>query len=488
MSVDGDAPPAAAAMSIRERITSPSVGAIAIVGVVVYGVAAGLLPLDDNSFLTHLATGRLIVDDWSIPTHDPYSWSAPGEPWVVQSWLASLLYGLTEEAGGATLLRLLFGLEVTALGLITWRLSHRASGLLPRIAITGMVLLIGKAGWSERPLLIGLLCLGVALLAVEGDVRPGWLIPVGWVWVNSHGSFPLGVALLGALALGSWLDGERPPHELRPAAFLLGGMLLGAVNPLGPVLLLFPIELLGKMDVLRNVIEWRAPGFTDLWQRIWLLEMVVAWLGLVRRPSWRSGLAVAVASAISLLALRNIVVASLFLVPILATLWGDLGQLSAADRPRLARVGVGVVGGLAVLIAVVRLDDPDYRLTRYPTRAVAWLRAEGIAAGEGRVVTHDYAGNYLESVEGDDGKVFYDDRFDMFPTDVSADYYDLVTASPRALSVLDRREADTVIWRREDPLAATLSLADTWRVVYVDDLYVVACRRSAPGEGCVNGL
>jgi hypothetical protein len=476
------------ARSLRARLASPSIGAVCVAGVVLFGVAAGLLGLDDNSFLTHLATGRLILDDGSVPTTDPYSWTAAGDRWVVQSWLASVLYAVTEDAGGGALLRVLFAAQITGLGLVAWRLSRPAVGLLPRIAVVSMVLLIGKAGWSERPLLIGLLCLGAALLAVEGDLRPGWLVPLGWVWANSHGSFPLGVALLAVLALGSRLDGERRPQELRPLAMLLGGVVLSVVNPLGPALLVFPVELLGKMDVLRNVIEWRAPAFTELWQRVWLVEMVVAWLGLVRRPSWRSGLAVALASALSLVALRNIVVASLFLVPVLARSWGDLGQLRTDSRPRLAVAGVAAVGALTVLVALARLDQPDYRLDRYPVRPVAWLRGQGIGPDDTRLVTHDYAGNWLESVDGDDASVFYDDRFDMFPTQVSEDYYDLVTAAPGALAVLDRHDADTVVWRRSDPLAATLAVADTWRVAYVDDLYVVACRRSAPGEGCSNGL
>ena len=34
------------------------------------------------------------------PSHDPYTFTAPGEPWVVQSWLASLLYASAERLGG----------------------------------------------------------------------------------------------------------------------------------------------------------------------------------------------------------------------------------------------------------------------------------------------------------------------------------------------------------------------------------------------------
>ena len=42
------------------------------------GCSIGLGPLNDNSFLTHLATGRLIWDTHHIPRTDPYSFTALG--------------------------------------------------------------------------------------------------------------------------------------------------------------------------------------------------------------------------------------------------------------------------------------------------------------------------------------------------------------------------------------------------------------------------
>lgn len=59
-----------------------------------WGLAIGLRPLSDNSALTHLATGRLIIEGWSIPRRDPFSFTASEHPWTVSSWLAS--------AGGRT--------------------------------------------------------------------------------------------------------------------------------------------------------------------------------------------------------------------------------------------------------------------------------------------------------------------------------------------------------------------------------------------------
>ncbi|MHB8466779.1 MAG: hypothetical protein ACYDD7_18335, partial [Acidimicrobiales bacterium] len=59
----------------------------------------GLKPISDNSTLVHLRTGIDLVHSGHVPHHDPYSFTAVGHTWVVQSWLASLVYGLGDAVG-----------------------------------------------------------------------------------------------------------------------------------------------------------------------------------------------------------------------------------------------------------------------------------------------------------------------------------------------------------------------------------------------------
>ena len=66
----------------------------------------------------------------------------------------------------------------------------------------------GRGGWVERPLLFGLLALCLLLLAAEGRLDPRWLVPTMWLWVYTHGSFPLGLVAVGLLAIGRRLDHE----------------------------------------------------------------------------------------------------------------------------------------------------------------------------------------------------------------------------------------------------------------------------------------
>src|SRR5690606_3925218 len=149
---------------------------------------AGCRSLSDNSLFTHLATGRLILAD-GIPTADPYSFTAPGEPWVVQSWLVSTVYALAERVAGLAAVRVLAGLLLGALLALAWRLTRPAGGLLVRVGLVVLVIGAGAPFWAPRPLLPGLVLFALVLVVTVERRDPRVLVPVMWVWVNSHGSY-----------------------------------------------------------------------------------------------------------------------------------------------------------------------------------------------------------------------------------------------------------------------------------------------------------
>jgi hypothetical protein len=425
----------------------------------------GLGPFTDNSFLTHLATGRLIVDQGHVPGTDPYTFTAHGHGWVVQSWLVSAVLGVVDDVAGIGGVRLVMGLLTVGVFAVAWRLSRPAQGLVVRVGIAGLVIGVGSLLWSERPLLVGLIAMGLAVLAGEGELDPRWLLPIGWIWVNSHGSFPIGIAYLLVVALGRRLDHLDASVELRSLRWMAGGVLLGAVNPLGPRLLVFPIQVLQRQDVLRHVTEWQAPHFQDLGERIFLLQVGLAILALVRRPRFRNALVVAVFVAAALLGARNEAVASLVLVPLLAEAWANVGGLKTSVRDGMSRL-LAVAGiGLIVAVSASRLAQPAFDLSGYPTEALDQLDGWEVDLSHVRMASIDQVGNLLELRDGPGHRVFFDDRFDMFPTQVSRDAFALGDGRPRSLEILDDRDIDLVLWPAADPLVTVLGATSDWRIL-----------------------
>jgi hypothetical protein len=73
-----------------------------------------------------------------------------------------------------------------------------------------------------------------------------------------------------------------------------------------------------------------------------------------------------------------------------------------------------------------------------------------------------------------------DDRYDMYPTQLSDDYFKLSEIKPGWQDVLDRYGVDVVVWRNTKPLTQLLDVTAGWQRTYHDDLASVWVRRAQP--------
>lgn len=411
----------------------------------IVGLRFGLLPVSDNSAFTHLATGLGIARDHAIPRADPYSFTALGDAWVVQSWLPVSVVGWLGKANLHWVV-LLSGVASGALAACV-ALLGRTQRWTTTVLATAVALLVGMPFWGPRPLLVGLICLALTLLAVTRE-WPVWsLVPVGWVWVQSHGSFPLGVLWCATFVVG--LARERRRDDALAAAKvglgLVGGVLLGALNPLGPKLLWFPVSALEKREVFSRINEWKPVDLSSRPSAIAVLGLAVAAIVFVRRrPSVSTLVPLVVFVPLGLLTQRN-------MAPLgVVVAWALAASLVSSADVRLSYRTSAVATGAAVIVATALVvsawQRPAIDDSSYPVASVAWLEAHGRFEQPHRVIAPDYVGNYIELRRGARGEVFIDDRIDMFPVAVTKDYIEVVDATPRAGAVLSKWQVDTVVW------------------------------------------
>ena len=163
----------------------------------------------------------------------------------MQSWLARCSTAGPSAWAADAGIRVVVMACRAALAALVWTLDPPAPGAgRPGSPWPPWCVGVGGGLWSERPLLFGLLGLGLVAAGGRGPARPP-LAGADHVGVGQH------PRLVPARPGGRRRSRARSPARRQPATCGSSGSLgagwpaaslLGAVNPLGPRLLLFPLE------------------------------------------------------------------------------------------------------------------------------------------------------------------------------------------------------------------------------------------------------
>ncbi len=463
----------------------PGLATLFTVAFAVGGWRAGLGRLTDNSFFWHLRTGHWILGH-GFPHGDIYSFTAAGQPWVVQSWLAEVLYAVVDTVWPGQGIRLVVAVTAAAIAACTFRLALVVCGDRARAAaLAGLALAASFTLWSERPLLLGVLAFVALLWIVEVPTsrigrRPLVAVPVVlWLWAQVHGTFALGLGYLVLHLIGSAWDGRRPVAGSRERQLLVAAIIATAaicVNPYGFSLLWFPIHLLGRGEVLKGVIEWRSPDFRQahgIALALFLVGFVVAVARGGAHPSRRDLVVAIPFLLLALWARRNIAVAPLVMLPV-AVRAVRVPEPTADTHARFHRIVVVALALLSVLWGATSLAEPAYDLRGYPVDALSHMESQGLLGR--RLLTDDvWAGLVIKDLWPRQ-TVFVDDRFDMYPVPLMRDFIALDGGRDDSLEILDHHQIDVVLWPAKSPLAAQLAESPAWHLEYQDEDAVVYTR------------
>lgn len=476
----------------RARTGGPRLETLYTLAAAVFGWVVGIARLGDNSFFWHLRTGRLILAQ-GIPHTDPYSFTAHGAQWVAQSWLAELWYGVLDRLGGGAAIRL-FGAALGAtLAVIAVRLALR----IVCERVRALALAVGAFGclavmWSPRPLVIAALFFLALVWIVE--CPQSWIgrrelvaVPVlVWLWANVHGTFELGLVYLALHLAGRWAEGLRP-WAGRERRLLLGAAIACAVvfvNPYGPALILFPVQLLSRGRILSHVVEWRSPDFRSLpgqMLAVWLVVVVCALARTRHRVSRRDLVVTIPFVLLALWAQRNIALVGFATLPVVARALVPapvrrISSTTASMRSPRA-LGSAVAAGIVAVMVVVGAQawsEPAFRTNAQPVEAMKAVQRAGLLGHH--VAAPDGWGGYIILKYWPKQRVFLDDRFDMYPTGLMGAYLPVLDSGQGWQQLLGRYGVDVVVWPSEKALAQVLATSPDWKRLYADDHSVVFVR------------
>lgn len=424
-----------------------------------WAVSGALRPVSDPDVWWIAAAGRVVRDTGHVPVENGFSFTEPARAWVMHEWAYAPLYELgLRRVGPAffSLFAVASGLLVAAL--VSLAILGRARTLAAGALATLVAFLpLALVFYGPRPSLVSLwLPVAVAMLALRRWTPAAALgcVALEWAWTQLHGSFPLGLGVLGLAAVA-----ENDARARRVGTLALAALVTLA-NPYGLALhalvLGYGAGTSPAMQALReHVVEfrpiWEAAGTSWLDARAMLALAIVTGLAasaLARRRDVPRALFVLGLVAMAAMQVRHWALAALLgavlLAPEFERLVPEVGERpheTSGARARVVRWAVvpAAAAGLVAWIGAYASRPPD-----------AWV-APSLGAGsvarlvrqlpDGARVWAPFDASAVAIWEGASRgvRVFFDPRNDCYGPETWAAFLRVAGGGPGALDELARR-------------------------------------------------
>ena len=481
--------------SLKKVVSFPALLAVLLVGGIFVPLRNFFV---DPDVWWHIKVGATLLSTHRWPTVDPYSFTARGSPWIAYEWLGDLLLAAMEDAWGLRGLMTLDLALAAAILLALYALTTLRCGNSKAAFVTCAVLLpLVYPSCSLRPQMLGYFFLVLTLIVLERfrQAHTGalWLLPALFlVWVNTHGSFVLGLFALGVywasglveihwggVASRLWTSGERLRLEL---VALLSLMAL-TITPYRTDLCLYPVNMAFSQPInVGNIQEWQSMMFGEFFGKLFLallLGFVLAQVTL--RPTWRlEELVLFFAGVVAAcLHLRFLLVFVPFCSPLLA---GVVARWIPPYKPAKDKYALNGLLMALVVAGIVWFFPSRARLEsimeeKWPVKAVAYLKQH--PAPRPMYNNYGYGGYLIWQLDGQN-RVFVDGRADIYErVGVLSDYLSISRLALTAPFLLNAYNIQSCLIARDEALATLLANSPQWQRVYGDKLSVLFVRKQA---------
>jgi hypothetical protein len=477
-------------------------GLVVLLGIFIF---VNTHPIRPQDFWWHIKIGQEIITIGKIPTVDVFSYTEIGQsyPSYQMFWLMEIFLYEIYKLGGPALVIFTFSLIITAAySLIFWiclRISNSwrmaAFGILFAVAL-------GLNDWNVRPQGITFLIAAFYLLAIykyNQGLRWTWLIilPLGMlVWVNSHGTFVIGIAILGIWWGQIVFDAIRKrmatkqPFDKRsvflPSIFLVITTLACLANPRGWGIVDYVKTLTGNSVIQNLVTEWAPPSFNSILGTIFFLGLLGASIILAlspKRPNFFQVVTFLVFSILSLKTSRGIVWFGIVMAPIVVDhlsaiinqFWVSKQHSTPGEGSRTVNIILAIlIVGMGVLSlpwfkSILPLPAAKAGLisAETPVKATEFLLEENPPKNLFNAMSF---GSYLIWSAYPDYQVFVDSRIELFPAKVWMDYLNISNANGNWEGLLEEYGINTLMLSsaKQPLLINAIDASAIWSMIYKD--------------------
>ncbi len=455
--------------------------------------------IQDPDIWWHLRNAEYLFQNHQLPRQDLFSFTVAGHPWINHEWLAEIPYYLAWRAAGLVGVKILTiaVIELIFLGLV-YLCYQESRNFKASVAACCLSIFLATVSFGPRTVLFGYLYLVVLLIILQRfrqkGTAPLWLIPpLFCLWINTHGSWSLGLVVFGIIAVaglakGTWGRVEAapwtPPQWRKLLITGLASVAALFLNPFGSRLVLYPFDLAFRQKLnISHVAEWVSVDFHDSRGKLVLLVLLGLFLSsLLRNRRWTlTELGLLLFGLYSGLTYIRF----LFLLAVLAApLIAKVLDFVPPYRPQDDTPFINAFVILLLIGAILYYWPKSAELERsveqhYPAQVLPFLKAHPPA---GPMLNFYLWGGYL-GWNDRNVKVFVDSRVDIFEyAGVLQDYLDLL-ALKQPMSLLDKYQIRYVLFPPAEPLTYVLEHDPRWKVIYSDQLSVMLERTAEDSSG-----
>jgi hypothetical protein len=513
------------------RFLAPSITDLIFIILLCAMSSGALAPrlLGDASIGWHIRNGERMLRTHSITRVDPFSVTMDGQTWYAWEWLYDAKIAGIHHWMGLNGVVFFTAVIIALTFALTLHLCLRRGADLPVTALLlALSLGVSMIHLFARPHVLSWLFTVIWFQLLDSSEsanlaasqRRLWYLPaLMLLWVNLHGGFVLGFALLGLYLLSAAIryyrsrDGEES-RSLAQRSKTLGivtaaSLAASLINPYGYELHVHVYRYLTSRWLMNHIDEFLSPNFHGVAQQCFVAILLITLVALAaarNKPSLSRVLALLLATYSGLYAARSLPVSSLLFTLIVAPLWtqaltdarenenlslrlravvsrwqefsGRVGNVELGFRGHLWPVAV-VFLGLLVCAHQGRLGATQWVHAHFdpkhlPVQATDTIVERGIREP---IFAPDSWGGYLIYRLYPENRVFVDDRHDFYGVDFLRDYLKAIRLTPDWDKFLNEKHVNWALLPAGSALANMLEETTQWNVVYRDGTAVLLERK-----------
>lgn len=453
--------------------------------------------LGDGDTGYHIRAGDFIISSFSIPKADLFSFITPTIPWTAHEWLSEAFMAFLHQLGGLTAVVIAFSFIIAAsVWIFISMVRSEGNNILLSVAASILFVALAKVHYLARPHIFSLIILLVwCWLLDDFQYRHRnrlWLLPMIMIlWVNLHGGYVIGLAILGVYFAGNcqllytdkkkWdIDGK---DKARCLFWTLGVSVIACLaNPVGYHILFFPFNLISNKFIMDHTSEFMSPDFHELQPFKYLLILsIIIFAYSKRKPNFIEVVLIALFTSMSLYSVRYIPLYGAIVVPILMRYIGE-DSLSAFPRVEsfirqrvnnITSVDAMAKGYLWPAVSVIVLTclaangtvTHAFNPEKKPMAALEFLGKNHV---EGNMFNNDEFGDCLIYTSYQHYKVFIDGRFDMYGSEKMREYTRISEVEAGWETILDKYNITWIFFNTNSVLSRFLMTNDDWKLIYSD--------------------